>query len=191
MDYRIALIRCVILCTLGIVLCGIDWFYLGSSCLVIGLFMPVFSTVVDCSNCNTGTTHNAAQAVISGFANNLCTNCSLWDGTYELRQSTFPSPGNPCIWDNSYVGGTPMPHLSGAGSCSIGILILFLSSSPSPGRYSLTVSSGFSNDENSSNKTISTPTDCGVDPGSFTGWTNDNTPRSCDANSVSATVTWL
>lgn len=60
------------------------------------------------------TTSTQYEVTLANIADNICSTCASWDGTYTLN---WTSSATPCRWDTG--GDALNPHLDLTGSCDI------------------------------------------------------------------------
>ena len=53
----------------------------------------------ECNNCIEGTHDHDMEVVISGVANDSCTDCADLDATYILVRNALPTPPATCTWE--------------------------------------------------------------------------------------------
>lgn len=84
MDHRLALIRCVLLCLVGVALFGWGWLWLGAASMGLGLMMPVFAVATDCPTICSAV--NATWSVsFASIANAACGDCAMLNTGYTLN----------------------------------------------------------------------------------------------------------
>ncbi len=79
------------------------------------------ATCDDCEDCKSGLTPGLVKAVIAGVADDNCSDCDLWDGTYIVpRNNGVQQIGSDCEWwMGSISSAMSCPHGSPDAEISI------------------------------------------------------------------------